>query len=250
MKIKTRFESPPIRLILADSSVQHLQVLRGYLELTGGRFEVVGCFCQGRELLAWLAAGGRADLIITDYFLCDMDAAELYGRLRDMHPEPLPRMLCAVEMRNTWQRENLLSLGLERYIIKPYHMEALFALAGEMFEQPGSPAADAAARLLADIGLTEQRRAPCAYTCQALCWVLDSSSAHPIAKEIYYQVAAQELVTASAVESALRRAAAQAFDYRTEQYSALCRQADKPLDRPLSNGEFLEMLLLELRRRT
>ena len=236
-----------MRLVLADTSGPHLQMLRGYLEMSfSDQIQLVMTSQSGQELLSALEGGLEADLIVTDFFLRDMDAGTLYAEIKEMTLPRKPQILCAVEKQNEWQTNRLLSLGLECYIIKPYHMENLFEQALSMCGMASLELEEQ--KVLTACGFTEHRMVPFLYTVYALNCIESFGQTHPLAKEIYHQIAAREHVTPSAVESALRRASKYAFECMTPDYQRMCRNSGKCLDHPLGNGAFLEMLVQEIHR--
>ena len=244
-----KLKRPKLRLIIADNSDSHLKMLGGYIKISDSAINLCGTFLNGKDLLDALKNGLKADLIISEYYLSDMDAPALLTQLNELEPEKIPAILFAVEGQRSHTRLELLPFGEKYCIIKPYHLNHLLSQIRAICGMADQKWEFLIYDVLKNCGLTDVRRAPFSYTFQAVRYIMQSDHAPSLAKEVYRCVAECETVSESAVETALRRASTQVFELRKQEYLAMCERSDKPTDRVLANGAFLEVLVHEVYRR-
>ena len=240
---------PKLRLMIADNSASHLQMLEGYIKISDSTIELCGSFLKGEDLLKALKSGVEIDLIVAEYYLLDMDAPFLFKRINELGLEKCPVVLFAVEGQSSQIRLELLSLGAEYCIIKPYHLNQLLSQIRSACGIADQKWEHYIYDTLKSCGLTEVRKAAFGYVFHAVGYILQSGRAPSLAKEIYRCVAKRDTVSESAVETALRRAATQVFELGREDYFAMCSRSSKPTDHVLPNGAFLEVLVQEVYRR-
>jgi CheY-like chemotaxis protein len=109
-----------MRILLVEDNVDLCQSMQTLLTLCGHE---VQCSLRSAGALAALRAGTDADIVISDYYLPDMNGVELIGKLRELQPE-LPAILL------TGSREDGIVQAARRLhdvrvLHKPIEIEAL-----------------------------------------------------------------------------------------------------------------------------
>lgn len=112
----------PFSLLLVEDE----PILRGlvaqFLRREGYRVAEAG---DGLDALGLFEEIGPFDAVVTDLMMPRMDGLELCGRLRSIAAD-LPIVVCSAAF-STDPAQTLLDLGIDGFLRKPYHPEALLA---------------------------------------------------------------------------------------------------------------------------
>ncbi|MCK6411612.1 MAG: response regulator [Azonexus sp.] len=121
----------PRRALIVDD----LNVIRHILMLTlkNHGFEVMGA-SEGRVALDWLAKR-RFDLILCDWNMPRMNGSELVTAIRVKHKD-IPIIMVTAEGDPVLVKE-LLALGVNGYVIKPFRVDTLLAAVKKIFPDLG-----------------------------------------------------------------------------------------------------------------
>jgi len=116
-----QFASRPTVLIVEDNAD-----MRYYLrEVLAGKVELAEAG-NGREALAWLK-NNVPDLLITDLMMPEMDGEELVTHLKNNDAWKKLPVITLTALADTKNQLNLLRLGIDDYIVKPFHATELQA---------------------------------------------------------------------------------------------------------------------------
>lgn len=128
-----------MRVLIADDNDQNLYLLEAILR--GNGHHVVSAH-DGNEALARLKAEG-ADLIISDILMPEMDGFQFCRAVRsDDTLKHIPFIFYSATYTDTKDIEFGLSLGADRYLIKPQEPEVLFQAVTDLMAERTAPAED------------------------------------------------------------------------------------------------------------
>lgn len=116
-----QFAFKPTVLIVEDNAE-----MRYYLrEMLAGKVNLAEAG-NGREALDWLA-NNKADLVITDLMMPEMDGEELVTHLKNADAWKRIPIITLTALADTRNQLNLLQLGIDDYIVKPFSASELCA---------------------------------------------------------------------------------------------------------------------------
>lgn len=107
------------RAIIVEDDPMICQLNRTYVE-KDPRFQVAGCFGDGRSALRWLEEH-QADLALLDVYMPRFSGLEL---LRELRSRAVPIEVIMITAANDAETvDALLHLGVNDYLVKPFAME-------------------------------------------------------------------------------------------------------------------------------
>ncbi|MES2329701.1 MAG: response regulator [Bacteroidota bacterium] len=116
-----QFASKQTVLIVEDNAE-----MRYYLrEVLSGKVDLAEA-CNGRDALDWLKEN-KADLVITDLMMPEMNGEELITHLKNSDAHKKIPLITLTALADTKNQLNLLRLGIDDYIVKPFHAPELRA---------------------------------------------------------------------------------------------------------------------------
>jgi len=119
-------------LLLVDDEKMILDVGREILEILG--YEVLVATSGQAALELYQAHADKIDLVILDLIMPGMDGREIYSRLKDMHPEA--RVLLSSGYSINGEAAEIIEMGCDGFIQKPYNMGDLSAKVREILDHP------------------------------------------------------------------------------------------------------------------
>jgi two-component sensor histidine kinase/FixJ family two-component response regulator len=120
------------RILIADDNIQNLLLLEKILKRRG--YEVTTAQ-NGAEALD-LAQSGRPDLIVTDILMPVMDGFELCRRWKaDVRLRDIPLVFYTSTYTDPQDERFALSLGADRFVVKPQRSEVLLQVVCEALEE-------------------------------------------------------------------------------------------------------------------
>ncbi len=111
----------PIRVLIGDDTVHVRRMLRSMLELDG--FEVVADVAAGTEVAELIEDGVRADVIVLDERMPDLDGIETARRVRAARPDQVVLLYTAFPHREL--EEQAAAAGITAVLAKVDGLEAL-----------------------------------------------------------------------------------------------------------------------------
>jgi PAS domain S-box-containing protein len=126
----------PLKILLAEDNAVNQKVALRLLERLGYRADVAA---NGLEALAALERQPY-DVVLMDVQMPEMDGLEASRRInQDWPPGTRPRIIAMTANAMQGDREKCLNAGMDDYIPKPIHTEALIAALGKTRPQPLHP---------------------------------------------------------------------------------------------------------------
>jgi len=119
-------------LLLVDDEKMILDVGQEILEILG--YEVLVATSGEAALELYQAHADRIDLVILDLIMPGMDGREIYTRLKEMNPEA--RVLLSSGYSINGEAAEIIEMGCDGFIQKPYNMGDLSAKVREILDPP------------------------------------------------------------------------------------------------------------------
>ena len=117
-------------LLLVDDEEMILDVGRDMLEILGYKVLLAS---SGKEALAVYEENrSRIDMVILDMIMPGMDGREIYQRLKEINPES--KVLLSSGYSINGQATEIIEMGCDGFIQKPYNMGALSAKIREILD--------------------------------------------------------------------------------------------------------------------
>ena len=114
---------PALRVLVVDDFDANCRLARALLSRFGHVSEVATC---GLEAVR-MATTGRYDAILMDVQLPDIDGMEATRRIRERLGAAAPRIIAVTANAMPGDRERCLAAGMDDYLFKPIHHQALRA---------------------------------------------------------------------------------------------------------------------------
>jgi two-component system alkaline phosphatase synthesis response regulator PhoP len=129
--MKADGSKPPAHLLLVEDELNLAGPLRYNLEQEG---YAVRWTASGREALAWQAAE-QFDLLILDVMIEEIDGFEVARQVRQRDPK-LPILMLTARSASS-DRVLGLEIGVDDYMVKPFHLQELLLRVRRMLERAG-----------------------------------------------------------------------------------------------------------------
>jgi len=117
-------------LLLVDDEEMILEVGRDILELLGYKVLLASSGQEALEVYAEKCS--RIDMVILDMIMPGMDGREIYQRLKKINPES--KVLLSSGYSINGQATEIIEMGCDGFIQKPYNMGALSAKIREILD--------------------------------------------------------------------------------------------------------------------
>ena len=108
--------------LIVDDSTTIRKILTAYLQKLG--FDVTAAV-NGRDGLDRLKAMEKADVVLVDWNMPEMDGISCLKALRAMNLEPRPLVVMCTTENSVSKIREALEAGADEYIMKPYDREVL-----------------------------------------------------------------------------------------------------------------------------
>lgn len=239
----------PIRMLVADGDSTQLHNICLYADCQRV-VEVCAAVSTGREVLRLLRDGLCPDVLVLDSLLQDCDFLTLLEQINDMNLPRRPALAAVVRTSRSRLCENLLTMGVDYLILKPYALEQLFHTAAMLGAQAGEPSHAAIVRRIhwhMEALRADYRLLGVDYFVTGLREFVPQEQSCTV-EQIYARVASLEGVEADSVKMAMHRALQQLSALNTAEYCEICAYYGHPPHKVLTNKEFLLWMRQRIRR--
>lgn len=177
---------------------------------------------DGSEVLKHLKQGNTPDVLIMDAFMPRLDALGVLKELPKLHLEHKPLILLMSSVDNSYFEQQVLSLGVDYYLLKPFDVQMLAeritqltgtAQAGQRnINATGADLEVTVSDIMRQIGVPAHIKGYQYLREAILISVNDSQMMDSVTKVLYPTVAKTYQTTSSRVERAIRHAIEVAWD--------------------------------------
>jgi two-component system, response regulator, stage 0 sporulation protein A len=121
-----------INIVIVDDCKDFCNILNDYLS-NQRDIVVIGIANDGLELLKLIKIK-RPDLIILDIIMPHLDGLGVLERLNKMNIDPMPLIIISSAISDDTIIQRALTLGADRYIIKPFDLDEFIKMVRELFD--------------------------------------------------------------------------------------------------------------------
>ncbi len=206
----------PIRVFLADDSSDLCQIIKAEISRRKD-MELVGIAGNGEEALRGIVET-TPDVVILDLIMPLMDGIGVLEKLRDLHLPNQPKVVVLTALGEESLTRQVLNLGANYYIIKPFEVEMLLTRVWQVAYEPGRYRSIAEAKfraqnlegivtdLLRQMGVPQHYKG-FLYLREAIMMVVeDDSLLHGVMANLYPSIAKRYGITVPKVERSVRHA--------------------------------------------
>jgi len=124
---------PPLKIFIADDDADDREFLRFLFE-KNDRFEILGCFDSGAEVIAQINKGNIPDMLLIDMYMPKMTGAEVLTQLIEEGNSRNLFVFVISTTINESQQEIFSRNPRVKFLAKPTTLEQLNDLPGQLLE--------------------------------------------------------------------------------------------------------------------
>jgi two-component system response regulator (stage 0 sporulation protein A) len=209
----------PIRIVMADDSRELCQIMSQAFKRRRD-MEMVGVARDGREAVS-LVTERQPDVLLLDLIMPELDGIGVLEELGRLRPPKRPKVIVFSAVGSEALANQVLALGADYYIIKPFQPDMLCTRIWQVVHEPGkkpqftppSSMISTVNRLLHRLGVPAEFKGA-TYLREAILLVLeDERNLSEVTKRLYPEIGRRFGISASLVERNLRHVIEHTWTY-------------------------------------
>ncbi|MEG2022066.1 MAG: response regulator [Oscillospiraceae bacterium] len=244
-------QSSQLRVLVVEDNLDVCTILKGFFGMQP-QIEWVGEAHDGLEALEKIYFL-NPDILILDVIMPICDGLYVLEHLKNNPPATMPIIILTSAGGHDIITRQSVELGADYFMLKPYSLDILlnrmFMLSAKSNEDKNNDLTETESRIsnfVISLGVPIHILGY-QYITDALTVLLSQTTPCPIGKKVYSAIAKKNSTTEDCVERAIRQALVFVRNNKTNGFCTVMKYCNAPIDKRLTNAQFLKMVAEYLR---